>query len=103
MSNGIFNREQEAEIVRVLRHELANAGLGLADDRREATQRGFYWLNERRLGWETEEERKDRDWVRQMREASGKKNDGMRQVVVSVGSAVLGAIALYLLAHLGMK
>ena len=103
MPNGGFSREQEQEVIRILRHELANAGMGLTDDRREATQLGFIFLNARRLEWDTEPAQKDREYVRRMREASTKKGDGLRQVFIGVCSAVAGAVMLYLLAKAGMK
>ena len=98
-----FSREQWERLDRWLFHHMANVGMGMEGEGRQETQRGFWWLNERRKEYDSPDAQKDRDYTRRMREASSKKNEGVRQVMVGVCSAVFGAAVLYILAKVGMK
>ena len=82
---------------------MANVGMGIEGEKREETQRGFWWLNDRRKGWESEDEQKDRTWVRTSREGTRVKSDSMRQIVISVVAAALGAAFLWIIGHVGIK
>jgi hypothetical protein len=97
------NDDHRAQWNRWFVEAMENLGFSVEGDGRDRTRRNNMWTNDRREEWDTEPVQQDRSWTRSSREAASKKRDGVRQVVVGVCSAALGAIALYVLAHAGLK
>jgi hypothetical protein len=101
--NDDFSREQWDRLDRWLFHHLANVGMGMEGEPRQETQRGFWFLNERRRKWDDKDEIADREFVRRSRESHEDRKTRFRGWVWGVLALLASIIVPFILAKLGLK